>query len=220
MGSRVATLGMATAAIVGFVLGMVGSVIAGDLGAPVGGNPTDIVEFYQSLDYGATLAAGIVLETLGLLLMMAFVSYLARVVGGRPDETPWAGTLIVASVVVATTLTIFSVVALGAGAFRAAHGGLAQDGYVVLSDLRFVAYWLSLPAWALVYLPAGAAMIRARTFASWLGWVGIAIGLAHVVLAFLPASTWDIGVVIGAFWVVVIAGVMLVRPGNYSRPAQ
>lgn len=220
MGSRTATLVMATAAMVGFVLSMVGAVIAGDLEVPAGAESTVVVEYYQGVDYDAAVASGVVLETLGLLLMMVFVGHVARVVGGNPDWASWAGTTIVASVVVATVLTVFSIVALGAAAFRTAHGGLTHDGYIVLSDLRFVAYWLSLVAWALVYLAMGFAMVRSRTYPIWLGWTGIVIGIAHLVLPFLPSSVWDPGVIAGALWVVVIAAIMLVRPASYSIPAQ
>lgn len=194
--------------------------MSGDLEAPVGGDSAAIIEFFEGLDYSPALVAGIVLGTLGLLMMMAFVSYAARVLVGLPDKAPWAGGVIVASVVVATTLTIVSTVASGAGAFRTAHGGLGPDGYVVLSDLRFAAYWLSLVAWAMLYLAMGAAMVRAQTYPLWLGWAGIVIGLAHLVLPFLPASMWDFGVIVGALWIVVIAAFMLVRPARYSVPAQ
>jgi hypothetical protein len=98
---------------------------------------------------------GVTLETLGFLLLMAFVVNLAHAVQGSRDRAGWLGKVIVALVIVATVLTLISVFSHGAATFRASNGGLVGDGYVVLTDVRMTAYWVSLPVWALILLISG-----------------------------------------------------------------
>lgn len=160
----------ATSGAVGFVLALLGGWMAGEFDDPVGDDSTAIVNFYQGATFDAEFVTGVVLETLGFLLIMAFIAKIADVVGGGAHEASWFGTVIVACAVVATVLTIVTIVALGSGTFRAANDSFAGDGHVVLTDVRHVAYWLSLSAWALVYLTSERSSSgRTRIRCGWAG---------------------------------------------------
>lgn len=220
MDSRTEVLFAAWIGVVGFVFTVVGGLLAGEFNDPGLSTPSDIVDFYKGATFDAGYVTGVVLETVGFLLVMAFIVKFAEVVQGRGDKAGWFGTVIVASVIVATVLTFVSEAGLAAGTFRASHGGLVGDGYVVLSDVRQLAYWISVPAWALIYLTGGMLIVQMRSFPSWLGWAGVFIAIAHLVVLFFDSvAVWDVATSFGGLWLVVAAVHMLVRPGRYSLPA-
>lgn len=202
--------------VVGFALTVVGGLLAGEFDEAIGGAPSVIIDFYQSATFDAQFVTGVILETLGFLLLMAFVVALAYVAQGR-DRAGWLGTVVVASVIVATVLALVAILSYGAGTFRASNGGLVGDGYVVLSDVRETAYWVSLPAWALIFLTNGTLIVRTRSFRPWLGWSAVIIGVALLVVPFINSvDTWDVATGLGILWFLATAVHMLARPDRYS----
>jgi hypothetical protein len=160
------------------------------------------------------------LETFGFLLLMAFVVALAYLVQGRRDSLGWLGTVIVASVIVATVLTLVSVFSHGAATFRTPNGGLVGDGHVVLSDIRQTAYWVSLPAWPLVFLTSGTLIVRTRSFLPWLGWAALIIGAAFFVVPFIDSvDVWDAATGLAGLWFLATAIFMLAQPNRYAMSA-
>jgi len=205
--------------VVGLALTVAGGLLAGEFSDTVGDSPSAIVEFYQGAAFDAGYVTGVVVETVGFLLVLAFVVKFAEVVSGGRDKAGWLATIVAVAATVATVLTFVSEAGLAAGTFRASHGGLVGDGYVVLADVRQFAYWVSLSAWALVYVTSGALMVRMRSFPPWLGWVGVGIGGAHLVVSFSDSvAVWDAATGVGGIWLVVSAVIMLVRATRYALP--
>lgn len=196
--------------VLGFALTVIGALMTGDLEV-VGTDSEAIIDFYRTASFDAGYRTGVILETLGFLLILAFVAKLATDVDVSDVGSRWLGSVTVASAVVATALTIVTIAAFSAATFRSSHGGLGGDSYVMLEDVRNTAYWLSLMAWAFIYLASGTAIVRRRTFPVWLGWAAIGLGVVHLVLLFLPSSTWDIPVGLGGLWLFAVAVVMLAR---------
>lgn len=97
MESRTEMLLAASAGVVGFAFFIVGGLLAGEFDA-FGGTPSAIVDLYDGATFDPPFAAGVVLEALALLLLMAFVVKLAYLVQGSRDGAGWFGTVIVAPV--------------------------------------------------------------------------------------------------------------------------
>lgn len=216
MASRTEVVLAAWAGVVGFALSITGGLLAGEFDTAIGGTPSAVVDLYQRADFDAQFVTGVILETLGFLLLMAFVVALAHVLQGDEDRPSWPGTAVVALVIVATVLTLVSISSYGAGTFRASNGGYVSDGYVVLSDVRQAAYWVSLPAWALIFLISGALVARRRSFPRLLGWSALIIGLALLVIPFIDSvEVWDAATGLAVLWFVATAVYLLVRPNRY-----
>jgi hypothetical protein len=157
------------------------------------------------VSFDAAFAIGAILETSGFLLLMAFVAQLAESTRGW-SGTRWTGTVALASVIVATVLTILAVVALSATTLLADRGGAVDDGYVVLSDVRLAVYWLSLPAWALVFLTIGSDMAR-MPHRVVLGWVARVVGAGLLVVMFIESvGLWGAVTGVGGLWLLATAG--------------
>lgn len=219
MESRTEVMLAAWAGVVGFVLSVVGGLLAGEFNDRLYDTPSDVVDFFQGAVFDAKYVIGVVLEVAAFLLIMAFLIKLAQLVQGGRDRTGWLGNVIVASVIVALVLGFVSIVGLAAGTFRASNGGLVGDGYVVLSDVRQLAYWVSLPAWALIFLTSGTLIIRRRSFPLWLGWAALLIGVMHIVVSFIDSvAAWDAATGLGGLWFVATAVHMLIRPDAHSLP--
>lgn len=219
MGPKMESRLAGIAGVVGFALTLIGGVLAGEFAATEVTDAAAVVDHFSGVSADAAFVVGMVLETLGFLLLLTLLAGLARAVGGRKDRAGWLGSVILVSAVVAMVLTCLSIASLGAATFRGGHEGLPGDGFVVLSDLRFLAYWVSLPVWALVYLASGTVIVRARSFPLWFGWIAVIIGVLHVVLPFTPPSMWDIVTGLGGLWMVVAAVLMIANPERYPVSA-
>jgi hypothetical protein len=218
MESRTEVILTAWVGIVGFALTMVGGLMAGEFDS-AGATPSDIADLYESSSFDAQFVTGVILETLGFLLLMAFVAGLAHALYDSKHGAGWLGRVIVALVIVATVLTLVSVFSHGAATFRAANGGLVGDGYVVLYDIRHTAYWVSLPAWGLILLAGGTLIVRMRSFTLLIGWAALPIGVALLVVPFIDnVDVWDAATGLAVLWFMATAVYMLVRPDRYSSP--
>lgn len=216
MESRTQTLLAGWIGVVGFALAIVGGLLAGEFDDPSRAETSAIVDFYQGTSFDAGFVTGAILETLGFLLLLAFVAKLADAIRGW-SGTSWIGTVALASVIIATILTILAIVSLGAATFRSGSGGFTADGYVVLTDVRDAVYWLSLPAWALVYLTIGTEMVRIQSHRVWLGWVALVIGAGHIVAPFIDSvDLWNAVTGLGGLWFLAVAVHMLASPDRYS----
>lgn len=208
--------------VVGMVLVVLGGILAGEFEEPLERDPAVIVEFYRGTELAGLVLIGVLLETVGFLLVMGFLAVVADTVAGTPTTVRWTSRLVLTAAVVATVLAIIAVACLLAGMHRAEHGGMADDGYLVLSDLRFASYQLGILAWALLFLSAGAAMVWHRTYPPWLGWAGVVVGAAHLVAPVIDAATWDPITGLGGVWLLVTGLILLLRPERViasARPA-
>jgi hypothetical protein len=218
--SRTEAVLAAWAGIVGFALSVVGGLIAGEFDTAIGGTRSDIVDAYQGATFDTQYVAGVILETLGFLLLMAFVLKLGHVLAGRRDMRGWLGTVIGASVVVSTVLTLVAVASRAAAIHRASNGGFAGDGYVVLADMALTAYLVSLPVWGLILLTGGTLVVRTQSFPLWLGWTALPMGGFLVVVPFIDAvDVWDAATGLAVLWFLAIAVYMLTRSNRFAGPA-
>lgn len=215
MGQRLA----GAAGLIGFTLLMVGATLDGEFATPPSDDASATAGHFAATSADAAFVAGLTLEALGLLLLLGLLSEVAHLVAGGHDAARWLGSVALASAVVATTLTLLAVAAFGAATFRAGHGGVGGEGLVVLSDLRHVVSWVSLPVWAAVYLSAGAGMVRGGAFPSWFGWVALGVGALHLAVPFLSPSLWDLATGLGGLWMVAAAALLLFRPPRPSLTA-
>lgn len=206
--------------IVGFALSVVGGLLAAEFDTAISGTPSDIVDSYESAIFDTQFVTGVILETMGFLLLMAFVVALSGAVRVSRERAGWLGHVVVALVIVATVLTLVSVFSHGAATFRASNGGLVNDGYVVLHDIRQTAYWVSLPAWGLILFAGGTLVVRMRSFPVWMGWSAVPVGLALLVVPVIDnVDVWDAATGLTALWFLATAVYMLVRPDRYSLTA-
>lgn len=216
MESKREVLLVAWIGLVGLVLTVVGGALADEFALVVDDAPS-IVDFFQDATFDAQYVTGVILETAGFLLVMVFLIAFAHAAEGRIEQGKWLRNVIGGAVTAATVLTLLSVALHAAGTYRAANGGFAGDGYVLVVDVAIAAYWVSLPAWALVLAAAGVLIIRRRSFPLWLGWAAFAIAVALMVVSFFDSvEAWDAVTGLAGLWWLTTAVYMLARSDRFT----
>ena len=219
VGGRQGTLVAGLAGVLGFVITIIGGTIAGEFDIPEPtASPATVAEYYRTLDFDQ-MYWGISVEMLGYLLLVVFSVKLAHVLGAAERGSGWGGLLVLAGAVMIWAVGFASYAPLLVGGYRATHGGLSDEGYLLLNDMQAAFYPIWLFMAGLFILPAGIIMLRTALFPHWLGWAGVALGPALFLVGVLaPTSLRLADLVAGlwAVWILAAAIVMLARLDTFS----
>lgn len=212
MGSRPGVLVAGVSGVLGFVLTIIGALIAEEFDIP---QPTEepaaVVAYYQALDF-ERLTLGLAVEMLGYLLIIVFSVKLAHALGTAPGGSGWGGLLVLTGVIMVWTLTFVGYAPWIAGSYRASHGGLPDDGYLLLNDLQAAFYPLFLLVTGASLLPAGILIIRTKLYPHWFGWTAVILAPVMYVVGIVAPSALRIAdtlAVLWALWLLVAAVLML-----------
>jgi hypothetical protein len=210
--------------------GALGGAVYGVLetaGFMVGGasNPHPI----DGLPSGATAAAmasapmpagvwvGFGLEVFSTLFLVAFAVAGWAVVRAADEH----GVLAMAALIGAITNVALIMVSFGiAFAINASAGhGLEAQGLIVLSDLQTGTFVLSWTVLGLFLGCLSVAALRTRSLPSWLGWIGVALGVAELAAFLFPLGAGQLVQLVPLVWIPA-AGIALAirRPAAASQP--
>jgi hypothetical protein len=158
------------------------------------------------------------LVAVGYLLLLAFMAYLADILGGAGGGR-WIGGLIVGLTVLTVVMTLGYVGTYATAVFWASHGGLSVDGYLVLHGASFASYLLALPVGAVSGIVLGSAIVITRRFPIWLGVVILAIAAAQLVAMFGSPDTWNLVSGLPYLTTLTLAALVLRHLDYYARLA-
>ncbi len=169
-----------------------------------------IADAYVEGDMARVFTGG-VLESLGFLLLIPALVFLARVLGRRTEAGTWAAQtgLLCGVAYVAVTLAVGF--PAGAAAMYGAQHGLDLEAAFALNNLRIFGYILSLLLLGGSTLGFALAALSDRFHPRWFGGFGIATGvllLASTPLAGLGQQDW--GTLVWMVWFVGV-GVLMLR---------
>ncbi|MDX1509813.1 MAG: hypothetical protein R3249_00555 [Nitriliruptorales bacterium] len=177
--------------------------------------PEAIVAFYRDSSFDGQFVAGVGLVTLGYMLLLVFVSKLSVLIGEDRNGAPWLGRSVLAFAIVSVIASVGYLMAFATAVFWSSHGGLGDDGYLVLHGLSFAAYWAVLPADLMLGLTLGGAILLTRMFPRWLGWAMILTGVAEGVSWFASPDAWNATSGLPYVWFLIAAIIVLRKPEEY-----
>jgi hypothetical protein len=180
--------------------------------------PSDIVAFYEASAFDGRLLVGVMLVAIGYLLLLAFMAYLADILGDAGGGD-WVGGLIVGLTVVTAVVTLGYAGTYATAVFWASHGGLSADGYLVLHGVSFAFYWLALPVGAVSGIVLGSAIVITRRFPIWLGVMILAIAAAQLVAMFGSPDVWNVTSGLPYLTALTLAVLVLRHLDHYARLA-
>ncbi len=159
------------------------------------------------------ILAGGYVESVGFLLLLPVLTFLARAVGRRTEIGGWAAQTALAAGTGYVVMTLASGLAAGGAALYGAQQGADLGTVAVVNDVRNFAFFLSLLLLAVHAVGVGISILADRVLAPWLGWsalVTAAVLLVSVPLAGSGAA--DIATLVWIAWFVALAAMMIVRP--------
>jgi hypothetical protein len=191
-GARRGTLIAAAAGILWPILSAVRLPLMDEVARPIWtSGPSKIVAFYEASAFDTRFMVGVVLVVVGYVLLLAFMAYVASVLADAGGGT-WVGGLIVGLTVLTVVLTLGYVGTYATAMFWASHGGLSDDGYLVLHGVSFASYWLALPVGAASGTVLGLAIVFTGRFPVWLGVAILVIAAAQLVAMFGSPNVWNV----------------------------
>lgn len=204
-----------TAAVLGFVLTIIGALVVSEFDVPQPTAPApEIVSYYQALDF-TQMYRGIAIELVGFMLLAVFTVKLAHNLGSTERGSSWGGLLVLVGAILAWTVTLVSYAPWVAGAYRASHGGLSDEGYLLLNDLQFFFYPAFLIITAFFLFPAGVLIMRTQQLPVWLAWIAIVLAVAFVLAGILAPTELRLADALAGLWglwLLAAAIAMLIRP--------
>lgn len=208
------------AGVLGFILTIVGALVAGEFDVPEPTAPApEIVAHYRSLDF-EQMYRGIAIELVGFMLLAVFTVKLAHNLGSTERGSPWGGLVVLVGAILAWTVTLVSYAPWIAGAYRASHGGMPDEGYLLLNDLQFFFYPAFLIITAFFLFPAGILIVRTHHVSVWLAWPAIALAVAFVLAGTLAPTELRLADALAGLWglwLLAAAILMLIRKGSTNK---
>jgi len=169
-----------------------------------------IQEGYVEGNLARTMAGGMV-ETVGFLLLLPALVFLARAVGRRTEVGRWAAqTALLAGVAYVTVTMAVGFPAGGAALYGAQHG-LDLDTAFAINNVRIFGYFLSLSLLGAHAIGLAVAARQDRVMTRWVGMGGLLTGavlLASVPLAGIDQQDW--GTLVWIVWWIGV-GISLLR---------
>jgi hypothetical protein len=176
-----------------------------------------ITDAYVEGDITRVFTGG-VLESLGFLLLIPALVFLARVLGRRTEAGAWAAQTGLLCGVAYVAVTFAVGFPAGAVAMYGAQHGLDLDAAFALNNLRIFGYFLSLLLLGGSTLGFALAALADRFHPRWFGGFGIATGLlllCSTPLAGLGQQDW--GTLAWMVWLVGVGVLMLRHTGVRTR---
>ena len=203
-----AGLGIASIALVA-----TGFAIAAATEATIASPESEVAAFYTEAALGTTLA-GVLIETLGLLLLLPFAAMLT----GRLAGPGLSGDLLAPTARMAATVYVTICLApgmtAGAAALWLAHHGTTDPAILTaLNDLRALSYFVALAAFAVFLATTGFAASMTRRLPRWAATSAVVLGIALAAsLPFAAQNVPDMIGLLGLAWVVAVAVSLLRSP--------
>jgi hypothetical protein len=200
--------------IASIVLIATGFAVAASTEATLTSSEGEVVAFYADAGLAKTLAGGLI-ETLGLVLFLAFAAMITGRVarpGSREILAPTARMAATAYV----AICLAPGMSAGAAALWLAHHGTADPTVLTaLTDLRSLSYFVALLPFAVFLVCVG--LSAAGRLPRWAGPSALVIGGA--LAASLPFAAYDVTDLlglIGLLWVLVLAVALLRNPSVHT----
>jgi Domain of unknown function (DUF4386) len=217
-GSVIARLGAAGAIAYG-VVEIVGDSLSSTTDSTQ--TPRQIAAYFAGHAPTAATWSGIYIETLGGFALLVFGAYLWSVGRDRRDGAMLSVLALSAGIVQAATILAGEPAKIEAY-YRAAQGMDPQIAAAML-DLNNASFYLGFMPQALFAAAAGGLAIRTGVFPAWLGWIGIAVGIALLAVVGAPVGSNLHILANGIFflWLSVTGAVLLWRtPSVVNSPSQ
>lgn len=208
-GTLVAAIAVTSAA----VMAALGSIMSGVFDQPTWLDPPSaIVAFYHGSS-PEWRVAGAFLVGLAFLLLLVFVAKLADLIAAVDPPSAWLGRSILAVAAVDTAVVLVNVAALSAPIWRAAHGDLSSEGFVIMNDVQFAFGMLSLVVSAGWAITLGSAIVRTMLLPRWLGWALRADAAVFLLAVASPVLVWDLAY--GLLLVILVVAGLLILLGRH-----
>ena len=164
-----------------------------------------IKEGYLEGNLAHTIAAGMI-ETLGFVLLIPALVFLARAIGQRSEAGRWAASTALMAGMGYVGVTMAVGFPAGGAALYGVQHGLELDTAFAINNIRIFGYFLSLALLGLHAIGLAIAARQDRVLTRWVGWGGLVTG--SVLLASVPAATvgqQDWGTLVWLVWWVGVA---------------
>lgn len=152
-----------------------------------------------------TIAAGMV-ETLGFVLLIPALVFLARAIGRRTEVGRWAAQTALMAGMGYVAVTMAVGFPAGAAALYGVQHGLDLDTAFAINNIRIFGYFLSLSLLGAHAIGLAISARQDKIMTRWVGWGGLVTGA--VLLASVPAATigqQDWGTLVWLVWWVGVA---------------
>lgn len=153
--------------------------------ATLGDTASNVSKSLVTSSLSKTLASGYVEFLAGLVFLVAAL-LLARLLRGSDELTGWLSSVLSASAVVYTAVSIAAGLAAGAAAVYDGHHGAPLATVTTVNDIRNVAFSLSGGVAGVIALAAGAAGRTTGLLPRWLCNAGYLVGI--IMIAAVPAA--------------------------------
>ncbi|MGY1825778.1 hypothetical protein [Blastococcus sp. SYSU DS0541] len=168
----------------------------------------------------ARIMAGGYVESVGFLLLLPVLAFLARALS-RSETGGWASQTAFAAGIAYVALSLAPGLAAGAAALYGAQHGADMVTVSLVNDVRNFTFFLSVLLLGVHAAGVGIAVLADGELPPWLGWAGLGTGL--VLVASVPAARLgavDWATVAWMVWFLALATVMLrYRPGGPDAAA-
>ena len=172
---------------------------------------------FVAANVGQAMAAGYV-ESLGLVVLLPVLVFLARAVGRRTEAGRWATQTALAAGVSYVAITLATGTPAGAAALYGAHNGVADAATLALvANVRNFAFYLSILALGAHAIGTGIAAVTDGAMKRWVGFGGIGVGvLLFAAVAAAGLTNGDSLGVLFILWMIwwVGLGIALIRRGS------
>jgi hypothetical protein len=155
------------------------------MSATLGDTQQHLTKALVTSSLSATLASGYV-EFVATLVFLVAVLLLAQLLRGSDELTGWFATVLSATAVVYTAVSVAAGLATVAAAVYDGHHGVPLATVTAVNDIRNVAFSLSGGVVGVLTLAAGAAGRRTGLLPRWLCNTGYAVGV--IMIAAVPAA--------------------------------
>jgi hypothetical protein len=130
------------------------------------------------------------IEFLGYLTFLVAAVLLARLLRGSGPTAGWLSSLMQAAAVTFTSITLATGFAAGITALYDGHHGVPLDAIIPVSDLRILAFYVSVGVLGVFLLAAAGAVQATRLLPRWVTWSGYGVGVLCVVSGPIQ-PVWD-----------------------------
>lgn len=131
------------------------------------------------------MTAGYLL-VLGFLSLVPFAVFVARNLGQRTEVGRWAAQTAAAAAVAAVVIIAGAGFSAGGAAIWAQERGVELQTVLAVNNIRNFSYFLALPVLGAFAIGTGVAALVDGVCTRWVGWGGVAVGLALVIA--IPAA--------------------------------
>jgi len=199
------------AGVLFFVLGLAATLLTIIDSPDFDATGEEILPYYE--DEAGRILLGAFLYGLSTFVFLFFLVGFRQLLRVAEGGTGWLSNVALASGAAGVAVLAASNGPSFVAALRGDDGELTPDAAQTLFDLGGALYVFALPLMAAFIVAAGVLIARTGVFASWLGWVGVAIGITLLV-PFIAFATFGLLVI----WVLVVSVIWMLR-GRAPAPS-